>query len=71
MLKNVNPVFLINGKYRYSLEIYDLCFCRTADAIEVDYIIRPENSYPGGNYGTYGGFDLVLLKLRSKVITKL
>jgi len=37
-----------------------------SDAIEVDYIIRPSKSYPGGNYGSYGGYDVILLKLKKK-----
>ena len=41
------------------------------DPIDVDYIVRPEKSYPGGNYGSYGGYDLVLLKLMSKVVFEL
>ena len=44
-----------------------LSICRKSDAIDVDYIIRPSKSYPGGNYGSYGGYDVILLKLKKKV----
>ena len=33
----------------------------------VDYIIRPNGAYPGGNYGHYGGFDIVLIKLKKEI----
>jgi len=36
----------------------------------VDYIIRPRESYPGGNYGSYGGYDVVLVKLKKGVEDK-
>ena len=45
-----------------------LSISRKSDAIEVDYIIRPSKSYPGGNYGSYGGYDVILLKLKKKVV---
>ena len=44
-----------------------LSIVRKSDAIDVDYIIRPSKSYPGGNYGSYGGYDVILLKLKKKV----
>ena len=33
----------------------------------MDHIIRPRHSYPGGNYGEYGGYDIILIKLKRKV----
>ena len=36
----------------------------------VDFIIRPRNSYPGGNYGKYGGYDVILIKLKTAVEMK-
>jgi len=32
--------------------------------LPVDYIIRNKYSYPGGSYGEYGGYDLVLIRLK-------
>ena len=29
-----------------------------------EYFIRPSLSYPGGNYGNYGGYDIILIKLK-------
>lgn len=31
---------------------------------EVEYFIRPNGAYPGGNYGSYGGYDIILIKLK-------
>ncbi len=33
--------------------------CRSCSRVEphyIDYIIRPRDAYPGGNYGDYGGW---------------
>jgi len=38
--------------------------------LPVDYIIRNKYSYPGGSYGEYGGYDLVLIRLKDPVSSK-
>jgi hypothetical protein len=44
-------------------------FCRADkdNFVRVEYIIRNKFSYPGGTYGSYGGYDIVLLKLAEPV----
>ena len=41
-----------------------------AEPSPIDYFIRPRESYPGGNYGNYGGFDIILIKLKKSVAKK-
>lgn len=38
--------------------------------LPVEYIIRNKYAYPGGSYGEYGGYDLVLIKLKEPVSSK-
>ncbi len=40
---------------------------RTAEYIPIEYIIRNKFSYPGGSYGQYGGYDIILIKLKEPV----
>ena len=30
----------------------------------IEFIIRNKYSYPGGSYGNYGGYDIILIKLK-------
>ena len=42
-------------------------YYRHAKPMQLDYIVRPKNAYMGGNYGDYGGYDIILLKLKASI----
>ena len=43
---------------------------REQDQIPIEFIIRNKFSYPGGMYGEYGGYDVILFKLKESITNK-
>ena len=44
-----------------------ICIFRTNNYLPIEYIIRNKFSYPGGSYGDFGGYDIILIKLKFPV----
>ena len=62
----LNKAILSTESYTLNVFVFVSSF-RTATFLPVEYIIRNKFSYPGGSYGTYGGYDIILIKLRNPV----
>ena len=63
---NIYPVVPHAEAYIGINDVNDRTSVAQGEKIRIEYIVRHRNSYRGGgNYGTFGGYDITLLKLVS------